>query len=154
MASGIIDIMKRAALEAEDSRQPCDLRFGTVTSTSPLKVQITNQFTIPASMLIVPKHLTDYTVTVSFNWNTENAGGHSHDYSGNTASASGGSGDSAYASHAHSYNGTTQSVSDHKHNIKSEKSKKMTIHNALKQGDKVALIRKTGGQSYYILDRI
>lgn len=32
--------------------------------------------------------------------------------------------------------------------------KKMTVHNALKVGDKVALLRKQGGQSYFIIDRI
>lgn len=30
----------------------------------------------------------------------------------------------------------------------------MVIHNALKIGDRVALLRKQGGQSYFILDRI
>lgn len=32
--------------------------------------------------------------------------------------------------------------------------KTITIKNALKVGEKVALIRKTGGQSYFILDRL
>ena len=31
---------------------------------------------------------------------------------------------------------------------------KLTIYNALKIGDKVALLRQQGGQSYFILDRI
>ena len=114
MASGLIDIMKRAALDAMDSNQMCDLRVGTVSSVNPLKVQVTNQFTIPESLLIVPQHLTDYTVNVTVNWSTE---------------------------------GT-----DHSHGVTGNKS--MTVHSALKVGDKVALIRKTGGQSYFILDRI
>lgn len=124
MATGLIDIMKRASLDAADNAQMCDLRFGTVVSTSPLKVQITNQFTLPESLLIVPKSLTDHQVKVTVSWDTN--------------SKSGGSGESAFASH--------------NHNISGEKT--MTIHNALKKGDKVALLRKTGGQSYYILDRI
>lgn len=116
MSTGLIDIMKRAAINAEDSRQPCDLRFGTVTSIKPLKVQITNQFILPESLLIVPQHLTDYEVDVTIpSWTT-----------------------SQNSNHAHIVNGKN----------------KMTIHNALKVGDHVALIRKTGGQSYYILDRI
>ena len=32
--------------------------------------------------------------------------------------------------------------------------KTLTINNELKVGDKVALLRKQGGQSYFILDRI
>lgn len=31
---------------------------------------------------------------------------------------------------------------------------KMKVHNKLKTGDKVALMRKQGGQSYFILDRL
>ena len=124
MSSGLVEVMKRASMDAMDNAQMCDLRFGTVVSTSPLKVQITNQFTIPSSLLIVPQHLTNYSVAVGVNWNTGNA--------------SGGSGEDAFASHNHDVAGT----------------KTMTIYNALRTGDKVALLRKTGGQSYFILDRI
>lgn len=124
MTTGLIDIMKRAAKDMYDNEQPTDLRFGTVVSVSPLKVQVTNLFTIPQSMLVVPKHLTDYEVEVTVDWTTENK--------------SGGSGDSAFSSHNHDVKGK----------------KKMKVHNALKNGDKVALIRKHGGQSFYVLDRI
>lgn len=116
MSTGLIDIMKRASMEAQDSQQPCDLRFGTITSVKPLKVQITNQFILPESLLIVPQHLTDYEVDVTIpNWKTSQYEGHTHAVEGKN---------------------------------------KMTVHNSLKVGDQVALIRKTGGQSYYILDRI
>ena len=124
MSTGLIDIMKRASLDAMDNAQMCDLRYGTVTSVSPLKVQITNQFIIPQSLLVVPKHLTNYSVSVTVNWDTTSDGG--------------GSGEAAFASHNHNVSGT----------------KTMTINNALKIGDKVALLRKQGGQSYFILDRI
>lgn len=102
MTTGLIDIMKRAARDENENSQPTDLRTGTVVSTSPLKVQITNVFTVPESMLIVPKHLTDYTVEI-----------------------------------------TIDGVD-----------KKIKVHNALEVGNKIALIRKKGGQSFYILDRI
>lgn len=101
MATGLIDIVKRAAIDAIENAQMCDLRYGTVVDVSPLKVQITNQFTIPQSLLIVPEHLTDHEVTVTLDWE-----------------------------------------------------RTMVVHNALKIGDKVALLRKQGGQSYFILDRI
>lgn len=124
MATGLIDIMKRAALDANDNSKPTDLRYGTVTSVSPLKVQITNQFTIPASMLVVPKSLTNYSVGVTVNWNT--------------GETSGGTGEASFAGHTHTVSG----------------SKTITINNALKVGDKVALLRQAGGQSYFILDKI
>lgn len=102
MASGIIRIVKQAALEAVANEQMCDLRYGTVTDTNPLKVQVSNLLTIPSALLVVPKSLTNHNVSVV-------AGG------------------------------DIQTV---------------TINNALKVGDKVALLRKQGGQSYFILDRI
>jgi hypothetical protein len=115
MATGLLDIMKRASIDAEENAKPADLRVGTVTSTSPLAVQITNQFVLPDSMLIVPESLTDHEVEVTVDWSTESAEGHKHSVTGK---------------------------------------KTMIIHGALKTGDKVALLRKRGGQSYLILDRV
>ena len=51
------------------------------------------------------------------------------------------------------YEWETQDESEHNHDIMINQ-KKMKIHNKLKTGDKVALLRKQGGQSYFILDRI
>ena len=124
MSSGLIGIMKEAAMSAMRNEQMCDLRVGTVVSASPLKVQITNQFTLPQSLLIVPQNLTDYELEVTVDWTTGNK--------------SGGSAEASFASHNHAISGT----------------KKIKVHNALKVGDKVALLRKQGGQSYFILDRI
>ena len=104
-------------------------------------------FTLPESLLVVPEHLTNYTVSVSLNWTTDSAGEHSHKYSGSTASG-------GTDTHSHGYSGTTESVNGHTHNMTSSGDKTITINNALKVGDKVALLRKQGGQSYSILDRI
>lgn len=125
MASGLIDIMKRASMDAMNNAQMCDLRYGTVVSITPLKIQITNVFTLPESLLIVPQHLTDYELEITpIDWLTENR--------------SGGSSYSSFESHNHEIKGKN----------------KIKVHNALKIGDKVALLRKQGGQSYFILDRI
>lgn len=124
MSSGLIQIMKEASMNAMQNAQICDLRYGKVISTSPLKVQVTQQFTLPEKLLVVPQSLTDYEVEVTVDWNT--------------GSKSGGSGEDSFASHNHAISGK----------------KKMKVHNALKVGDKVALLRKQGGQSYFILDRI
>lgn len=129
MATGLVDVIKRAAMDANESNKPADLRFGTVTSENPLKVQVTNQFILPESILIVPEHLTDYEIKVTlkseYGWKTENK--------------SGGGGDESFSSHNHDI-------------IQTEK--KILVHGKLKVGDKVALMRKQGGQFYYILDRL
>lgn len=99
---------------------------GKVISTSPLKVQAVNdeKLTIYQNSLFVPRHLTDYTTEVTVNWETNNA--------------SGGSGESAYASHNHGITGR----------------KKIIVHNALKVGETVHLLSLNHGKQYYILDRV
>ena len=128
MSTGLLDIMKRASMDAMDNAQMCDLRYGKVVSTKPLKVQVTNLFIIPESLLIVPQHLTDYELKVTtsgYGWNTDNE--------------SGGAEMEAFDEHGHKIN---------------QSEKTIKVHNALKNGDKVALLRKQGGQSYFILDRL
>lgn len=136
MSTGLINIMKRASMDAVDNAQMCDLRYGTVISATPLKVQIDNLLTIPSPALVVPEHLTNYEVSVTTNWDTED-----HTYS-HTHNLINGDGNIEVQQHTNTHN----------HTIRGKKS--MTIHNALKKGDKVVLIRKQGGQSYFILDRI
>lgn len=111
--------MKRAALDATDNAKLCDIRYGTVISVSPLNVKITSQFILPQSVLIIPQHLTDYSVSVML--------------SGGEASE-------------------TPSTNDGSTTTGGEQI--MTVKNALKIGDKVALLRQSGGQYYFILDRI
>ena len=133
MSSGLLDIMKRASMDAMYNAQMCDLRYGKVVSTEPLKVQVTNLFTIPEALLIVPEHLKDHEVEVTIEWETEED---THTHSVSDTYSGGGS----------------ASKNTHKHDVNGKK--KITIHNALKKDDKVALLRKTGGQSYFILGRI
>lgn len=154
MSTGLTDIMKRAAMEAMNADKPCDLRYGEVISTSPLRVKVSAQFIIPEKMLIVPKHLTDYEVAVSMDWTTESVPAHTHTYSGATENKSGGTSYAQFESHNHDYSGTTDSANSHAHALRSSESKTIKIHGRLNVGDKVALIRQHGGQKYYILDRI
>ena len=128
MSTGLIDIMKRASMDAMDNSKPCDLRYGTVVSTSPLKINISQELTLPASVLIVPEHLTNHKREVTIDWSTEDT--------------------------THTHTSDTGSISNETHNHKLTGKKTMTIHGALKSGDKVALLRQAGGQSYFILDRI
>lgn len=71
MSTGLIKAVKQAAIEAVENGQPCDWRTGVVTSVDPLKVQITPQFILPESVLVVPKHLTDEEITLTFDDETK-----------------------------------------------------------------------------------
>lgn len=99
---------------------------GIVKSTSPLKIQVVNddKLTIGQNITYVPRHLTDYSMEVTIHWQTENS--------------SGGSGDAAFASHSHAIEGR----------------KAITIHNALKVGEKVHLLSFNHGKQYFVLDRV
>lgn len=63
MASGLIEIMKMAAMEAQNASQPTDMRYGTVISVEPLEIELTNQLVLPESVLIVPLSLRRYNAT-------------------------------------------------------------------------------------------
>lgn len=99
---------------------------GIVKSVGPLKIQIVNdeKLTIGPNIIYIPRHLTDYSTEVTVSWQTENA--------------SGGSGDAAYASHSHAITGR----------------KTITVHNALKVGDRVHVLSFNHGKQYYVLDRV
>ena len=53
MYSGIIPIIKQAAIEAVNSTQPVAIVFGTVTSASPLKIQVTPKLSLGKGNLVL-----------------------------------------------------------------------------------------------------
>ena len=65
MSTGLLQVIKQAAVDVMENSQLCDLRLGTVSSVSPLKVRINNQLVIPQSLLIVPQHLTKYQIMLN-----------------------------------------------------------------------------------------
>ena len=123
-ANDLLNIVKKAALEAVNASQPSDFCFGKVTSAKPLKILVEQKMTLGAAQLVLTRNVTDFKTKVTVDWLTE--------------TKSGGSGDSSFASHAHSVSGK----------------KEMTIHNALQVGDEVILLKKKGGQKYLVLDRV
>ena len=86
--SGIIPIIKQAAIDAVNSTQPVQFVFGTVTSVSPLKIQVSSKLTLGAGNLVVAGSLSKKSVTGRFSGSTDNA----------TVSLNGSS-----ASHKHSF---------------------------------------------------
>lgn len=123
-AHDLLNIVKKAALDAVNASQPSDFRFGKVISTKPLKISIEQKMTLGAAQLVLTRNVTDYKTKVTVNWESENK--------------SGGSGESSFASHSHSVSGM----------------KELTIHNALQVDDEVVLLKQKGGQKYLVLDRV
>ena len=152
---------------------------GVVKSVSPLTIQVEGdeKLLLNSSHLIVPRHLTDYSVTVSLSGGSVSGStdskSHTHSVSGSTDSdshshsisgsiGSGGdpehshsfSGSSGSDSHSHTVTATAESDS-HSHGITSfaASGATLTVNNALKVGESVYLLSFNSGKQYYILDR-
>lgn len=157
MSTGIIEVIKVAAMDAIENSKPCDIRFGTVSSISPLKVKVSNDFIIPESLLIVPEHLTDHSML-------SNVGGDGNN-GNNGGSEGGGSGGTSVSM---TVEGETLIITTNVTSVVTESTeptetteevdfvdeRTLTVYNSLQVGDNVVLLRNQGGSSYLILDRV
>ena len=123
-ANALVEVIKRAAVDAVNASQPSDFCYGTVTSNSPLKILVEQKMELTAKQLVLTRTVTDFEVNATIDWETQET--------------SGGREEEAFAAHAHGISGT----------------KKIKLYCGLNVGDKVVLIRKKGGQQYLVLDKV
>lgn len=136
MASGLLNLIKQAALEAYDQSKPVNFCFGTVTGVDPVVIQITPTLSISEKFgqVTIPRECTDYETSITLMspsdgekpWKTEFA----EDLSAPNPLA--------FSAHQHDLTG--------KFHIK--------IHNKLKVNDQVILARQQGGQHYFVIDKV
>ena len=141
MMEQFLNTLKKAAQQAIEESTPSTILFGTVTSISPLNINVEQKMNLTSEFLILTKNVVDYETEMTINWSTEIINqnmNHSHDVS--------------VTGEASVSIGQYSKDLSHSHGIKGRK--KVTIHNALKNGDKVILIRQQGGQKYVVLDKI
>lgn len=112
--------------------------FGTVTSTSPLEIQIDQKLTLTQDYLILTKAVLDHEVDIEVNH-----------FTGQSALVGYGPWDTK---HDHPDAGIGEINPNHRHQYSGRK--KIKIFNGLQVGEKVILIRLQGGQKYVVLDRI
>lgn len=128
----MVELVKRAALDAVEASKPVAVVFGQVISDSPLKIQVDQKATYTEKMLILTRNVTDFEIDVSISMQD------------------------VMISHGHPVNdtytggGSAQPV-DHNHPIKGKK--KIKVHNALVKGDEVMMLRVSGGKKFVVLDR-
>lgn len=137
----VTKLFKRAAVDATMASDPMALVVGTVLSIAPLKVNIEQKLTLGAAQLLLTNNVVDHDVSVTMDWSTEEIT-HNHGYSGSTDTAD---------LHTHSYSGATQ---DNTHGHAVTGTKIIKVHNALKAGDMVMLLRMQGGQKYLVIDKV
>lgn len=120
----IANLIKNMAVNAVDATVPVTILTGKVISEAPLQIALDSKMIIPEERIKLTKNTSDWTAEISVDHITENRAG--------------GSGYALFESHNHEYKGR----------------KKFLIHNALKVGDEVWLIRETGGQRFIAFDRV
>ena len=147
-SDALTDLIKEIAVKAINANKPTSMYYGTVISTSPLKVQISSNLILTEEFLIVPMSLTDYTVQVSMNWSTENANiDHTHNVEYTDKYTVSGDTDNKTTV-------TKQMNSNKTHSHALTGVKEITIYNSLKIGDKVILTQVQGGQEFIINDKV
>ena len=147
-AQKLVMLIKQAAVEAVNAKDPMSYKIGKVVSVSPLKISINQKITVPASQLLLTNAVRDYTVYETVDHTTGSALEsanltHRHAYSGTT-------------SEKDSFSGYTENAGGvklgHSHSFKGRK--KFTVHLGLKVGEKVLMLRCDGGQKFIVLDRL
>ena len=131
-ANELVRAVKRAAVDAVMAAGPMAICFGTVTAEAPLQITVDQKKILGEAQLILTNAVRDFNVEMSTIEGTGKSEGPHY-----TENESGGAGDAAFASHRHRYQG----------------SKKWRVHLALKNGEKVILLRCDGGQKFVVLDR-
>lgn len=116
--------MKKVAKQAIEASQPSDFCFGKVINTSPLKISVEQKMMLGTAQLVLSRNVTDFKVNITVDWNTGKTDGKEEKL--------------PFSSHNHTISGN----------------KTLTVHNALKNGDEVILLKQKGGQKYLVLDRV
>jgi hypothetical protein len=124
LSANLVEVIKRIAGEAVEAGKPTAITYGKVITINPLSIQIEQKLTLPAEFFGLTKAVTDHYVDMTVSHVTENKGG--------------GGGYALFESHNHDYKGR----------------KKYLVHNGLRVGEEVILLRVQGGQRYIVLDRV
>ena len=75
----LLQIIKKAAIEAVEASSPAKVMHGTVTSVSPLNIRIEQRFTIPEEFLTLTKNVRDYELEMTVGHTLEYTEGHTHE---------------------------------------------------------------------------
>ncbi len=76
----LVSLIKKAAVDAVEGEKPAGVLFGTVTSVSPLQVNVEQRLTLSGEMLALTSNVMDYSVELGINWQTGSGGDPSHSH--------------------------------------------------------------------------
>lgn len=127
------ELIKQISLQAVESTDPSGVYFGTVISSSPLKINIEQKMTLTEAQLVLSTLVQDFNVSMTVNHSTDE---HTHTHTISDTYTGGGS--ASDETHKHTYTGK----------------KSFKVHLGLSPGEKVMLLRVQGGQKFIVLDRV
>lgn len=119
----IVGAIKEIVVNTIRSLSLSDIEIGEVVSADPLIIQTESKIPLDASSIVLTKNTSLHSIDMSVDHLTENRAG--------------GGGYAEYASHNHEYKGR----------------KTYLVHNELLVGEKVILLRESGGQRYIAIDK-
>ena len=122
--SNFVQLMQQIAKDSNAAGMPVHLMFGTVTSANPLTINVEQRLNLTSELLILTNAVKDHVVEMTID---------EHETEEAILSAS-----DTDLTHTHKYTGK----------------KKFTVHNALKVGESVILLRMQSGQKFLVLDRL
>ncbi len=120
----LIQLLKELSKKTNETNEPFEHRKGIVETTSPLTIRVDQKLLLEEDELILTHLVRDYEVDISVSHETEE----SEDIKGVMPD---------FKSHDHKYKGR----------------KKIIIHQGLKAGEEVIMLKVQGGQAYIVLDR-
>lgn len=137
----LLDMIKRAAVDAVESTNPVNWIFGTVTTADPLEIEVHQKLKLTKEFLVIAEHLTRHKRIVSIQYEYPKAWDKDADIGDEVKNAAS----------SRNYIGATPAIPYEKYEMANAK---MTFEDVLKIGDKVALVRMQGGQKFFVADRV
>lgn len=78
----LLQIIKKAAVEAVEASKPTVPVEGTVVSASPLKIKVDQMQILESEFLVLTEAVKKHTAKVTVDWDTATSNSHSHSLSG------------------------------------------------------------------------
>ena len=172
--ANLVELIKQAAIEAVAASDPAAFYFGTVTNTNPLSINVEQKMDLTSEFLILTNAVKDHVVEMTVGHETDTTSlNANHSHSTNVSSSVDGNCDvtikntvtpdstkvESKATTKLNLNSNVDVTIDtknidlsHKHSYSGKK--KFTVHNGLKKGEKVVMIKLQGGQKFVVLDRV
>lgn len=140
----MIEVIQDIIRQSIDFNKFSDITYGEVVGVDPLKIKLNEILTLEEENIILTNAVKDHEIDITVQWETEDKkvdliDNHTHLWAGGFGSTG-------------PVNKSTDINSTHKHDIKGKK--KIIVHNKLKSGEKVLMIKTYGGQKYVVIDRI